>query len=104
MLNAVQDDIVMRLDRMIFITLSRFKKKPTKATVAETTKLIELGLKESGGKVLGFYYTLGRYDVVLISETKDEKALMKSVIRFADVLLTETLVAVPREEAIKLIE
>jgi uncharacterized protein with GYD domain len=58
---------------MIFIPLAEFRKKPTKATIAETSKLVEQDLKESGGKILGFYWTLGRYDTVLIAETKDEK-------------------------------
>jgi uncharacterized protein with GYD domain len=89
---------------MIFITLSRFRKKPTKAIIAEATKLIEQGIKESGGRILGFYWTLGRYDTVLITEGRDEKALMKSSIRFGDILSPETLVAVNREEAIKLVE
>jgi len=89
---------------MIFITLARFRKKPTKAVIAETSRLVEQGLKEMGGKILGWYWTLGRYDVVFIAEGKDEKNYMKTVIRFGDMLALETLVAVPREEAIKLVE
>jgi uncharacterized protein with GYD domain len=91
-------------DTMIFITLARFKKKPTKAMIAETSKLMEQGQKETGGKILGLYWTLGRYDVVLITEGKDEKIAMKNRIRFGDILSQETLVGVPREEAIKLVE
>jgi len=89
---------------MIFITFGRFRKKPTKAMIAESSKLIEQALKETGGKILGFYWTLGRYDTVLITEGKDEKTHMKLVIRFGDMISPETLVAVPREEAIKLVE
>lgn len=89
---------------MIFITLARFKKKPTKAMIAESSKLIEQALKETGGRILGWYWTLGRYDTVLITEGKDEKNMMKQAIRFGDMLSLETLVAVTREEAIKLIE
>jgi hypothetical protein len=37
-------------------------------------------------------------------EAKDEKTVMKSLIRFGDVQSTETLVAVSREDAIKLVE
>jgi len=44
------------------------------------------------------------YDVVLITEGKDEKIAMKNRIRFGDILSQETLVGVPREEAIKLVE
>jgi uncharacterized protein with GYD domain len=89
---------------MFFITLAKFRKKPTKATIVESTKLMEKGIKESGGKVLGFYWTLGRYDVVLITEGKNEKTAMKNRIRFGDILQQETLVAVSREEAAKLVE
>jgi uncharacterized protein with GYD domain len=89
---------------MIFITLGRFRKKPTKAMLAESSKLMEQSAKEKGGKVLGFYWTLGRYDTVLITKEKDEKAAMKTAIRFGDLISQETLVAVPREEAIKLVE
>jgi uncharacterized protein with GYD domain len=89
---------------MIFITLGKFRKKPTKAMIAETTKLMEQGLKETSLKKLAFYWTLGRYDTVLITEGKDEKALMKLNIRFGDVIIQETLIGVPREEAIKFVE
>lgn len=89
---------------MIFITLGRFRKKPTKALIAESSKLMEQGIKETGGKILGFYWTLGRFDTVLITEGKDEKTHMKMAIRFGDILSMETLVAVTREEAIKLID
>jgi uncharacterized protein with GYD domain len=89
---------------MLFITLGKFRKKPTKAMIAETTKLMEQGLKKMGIKKLAFYWTLGRYDTVLITEGKDEKAIMKLNIRFGDVVSQETLIGVPREEAIKLLE
>jgi uncharacterized protein with GYD domain len=88
---------------MIFITLVRFRKKATKAVVAEMSRLLEQGIKE-GGKMLGQYLTLGRYDMIVISEAKDEATYMKWMIRAGDLLSTETLVAVPREEALKLIE
>lgn len=88
---------------MIFITLARFKGKPTKEMLAESSKLFERLVSE-GGKVLGMYWTLGRYDAVVITEGPDEKAAMKALLRWGDMVSTETLVAVPREEAIKLVE
>jgi uncharacterized protein with GYD domain len=91
-------------DKMIFISLGKFRKKPTKAMIAESTKVIEQGLKETGAKLLGFYWTLGRYDSVLIIEGKDEKTYMKWTLRLGDIASSETLVAVSREEAIKLLE
>jgi len=88
---------------MIFITLSRFRRKPTKQMIAESSKLFEQVVKE-GVKILGFYWTLGRYDSVLITEGPDEKACMKAALRWGDIASTETLVAVPREEAVKLLD
>ena len=88
---------------MIFITLSRFRRKPTKQMIAESSKLFEQVVKE-GVKILGFYWTLGRYDSVLITEGPDEKACMKAALRWGDIVSTETLVAVTREEAVKLLE
>jgi len=88
---------------MIFITLARWRKKPTKESVAQSSRLVEQMVKEDG-KVLGMYWTLGRYDAVLIAEGKDEKAVMKALLRWGDLVSTETLVAVSREEAVKLLE
>jgi len=90
-------------DEMIFITLAKWRRKPTKETVAQSTKLFEQMVKE-GSKIIGRYWTLGRYDAVVITEGKDEKTAMKSLLRFGDAVSTETLVAVTREEAIKLLE
>jgi hypothetical protein len=42
--------------------------------------------------------------VVLVTEGENEKKAMKNRIRFGDMLSQETLVAVPREEAIKLVD
>ena len=88
---------------MIFITLARFKGKPTKESVDQSSKLFEQMVKE-GAKIIGQYWTLGRYDAVIITEGKDEKTAMKSLLRWGDVVSTETLVALTREEAIKLLE
>ena len=88
---------------MIFITLAKWRKKPTKETVAQSGKLFEQQVKE-GAKILGQYWTLGRYDAVVIIEAKDEKTAMKEALRWGDLISTETMVAVTREEAIKLIE
>jgi uncharacterized protein with GYD domain len=88
---------------LIFITLGKFRQKPTKESGAQANKLFEKAVKE-GAKILGMYWTLGRYDAVIIIEGRDEKVAMKTLARFGDIVSTETLVAVPREEAIKLLE
>ena len=89
---------------MIFIVCAKYRKKPTKETLEQTSKLFELMIKEDGVKFIGQYWTLGRYDVISTAEAKDEKTMMKAALRWADFITSETLVAVPREEAIKLVE
>jgi len=88
---------------MICITLAKWKKKPTKEMVAQSSKLFEQITKE-GNKILDMYWTLGRYDSIIITEGKDEKTAMKNIMRWGDLVSTETLVAIPREEAMKLVE
>jgi uncharacterized protein with GYD domain len=88
---------------MIFISLARFKGKPTKDALTQASKLFEQMTKE-GAKILGIYWTLGRYDAITIIEGPDEKTAMRALLRWGDMLSTETLVAVSREEALKLVE
>jgi len=88
---------------MLFVTLAKWKVRPTRENVAKSGKLFEQ-LVKVGGKIVGMYWTLGRYDAVVIIEGKDEKSAMKALLRWGDLVSTETLVAVSREEALKLIE
>ena len=71
--------------------------------VAQTTKLFEQATKE-GAKILALYWTLGKYDAVVIAEGKDEKVAMKTILRFGEMLSTQTMVAVTAEEARELLE
>ena len=88
---------------MFFITLTKWKKSPAKlkGTVDEFTKTLE-ELEKQGIK-MRIYWTLGRYDAVSIIEAPTEKDAMKHLLPFVDILDTETMVAIPREEAIKLL-
>jgi len=88
---------------LIFITLAKFKVKPTKEFLEQSNKVVAKGVKD-GMKPLGMYWTLGRYDAVLVFEAPDEKVAQKILLRYGDLVSTETLVAVSREEAVKLIE
>ena len=88
---------------MYFAVLIKFRKKPTKDVIAQNVKLLEMGAKE-GVKSHGLFWTLGRYDAVGIFEAPNEKAAMKHSIRMGDNVSTETLVAIPAEEARKLAE
>ena len=88
---------------MIFITLWRFRQKATKEMLAESVKLAEEVPKE-GINVTGNYWTLGKCDLVTIAEAEDEKTFMKALLRYGDLFSTETLVALSREDAIKLVQ
>jgi uncharacterized protein with GYD domain len=79
------------------------KNKPSKEMADQATKRIGEELGKIGIKVLGWYWTLGRYDTVFIFEAANEKEALKSAIAISDFVWSETLVAIPREEAIKLV-
>jgi len=85
---------------MIFVSLNRFRGKATKEEIERTNKILA---SEPKVKVLAFYWTLGRYDSILIVEAPNEKTVMKMLVQAGDYAATETMVAVPREEAIKLL-
>jgi uncharacterized protein with GYD domain len=85
---------------MIFISLNRFRGMATKENIERSNKVLA---SEPNVKVLAFYWTLGRYDSVLIVEAPDEKTVIKMLTKVGDFAATETMVAVPREEAIKLL-
>ena len=87
---------------MIFIMLIKDKKTPTKEITARCTKMLGQ-LKKKGIKILGFYWTLGRYDDVVILEAPTEKDAMKLAFDVREDVTTETLVAIPREEGLKLL-
>ncbi len=86
----------------IFISLARWKRKPTPEIIREADKLWDK-LKEEGGRVISAYWTIGRYDAVVTLEAPSEKAVLKALMRWGDLLSTETMPAIPREEAVKLL-
>ena len=87
---------------MIFVSFGKFRKKPTKEMTAQVSNIMN-EMKKEGVKFLEFYWTLGRYDTVVIFEAPDEKTAMKGNIKIGDFVATETLVAVRREEAHRLL-
>ncbi len=61
-------------------------------------------LKKEGGALLHAYWTFGRYDAVITLEASDEKTALKALMRMGDFVSTETMLAIPRTEAVKLLE
>ena len=99
--------ILLCLDRLfeasclIFITLAKWKQAPSKKATDRGTKALE-ELEKQGIKVR-MYWTLGRYDSVTITEAPTEKDAMKVFLPWQAIIESETMVGVPREEAIKLL-
>lgn len=88
---------------MEFIVLGKFKKKPTKESIAKVNEYMR-ELAKSGVKFKATYWTLGEYDTIGVFEAPDEKIAMKAMIGVSDAAYTTTLVAVSREEATKLVD
>ena len=78
------------------------RKKPSKELAEQATKVMD-EIKSRGIKVIGWYWTLGRYDTAVIFEAENEKEAFRTSLAVADFVASETLVAIPREEAIKLL-
>ena len=86
---------------MIFISLIKFRKN-TK-DVAEFGKQLMQNLPE-GVKIITSYWTLGRYDAVWVYEAPNELTALQLGIKAGDLMQTETLVAISRDDALKLLE
>ncbi len=86
-----------------YIALTKFRRKPTGESIRQNLEQMERD-KKNGVNVRQIFWTLGRYDAVVILDAPDEKAVMKSSIARGENMAQETLVAIPAEEARKLVE
>jgi uncharacterized protein with GYD domain len=86
-----------------YIQLVKFRKKPTKEMIKQNLEFLERE-KKMGVQIKEIYWTLGRYDVVVILDAPNEKAIMQGALARAENMSSETMVAVPAEEARKLVE
>ncbi|MCP8318069.1 MAG: GYD domain-containing protein [archaeon] len=84
---------------MHFITLVKLRRRPTKEEIQEMEKALRN--PKPGTKVRFVFWTLGRYDMVFYTEGPDERTALSTVFPFLDFAATETLVAVTREDALK---
>ena len=76
------------------------KDSPKRAAAARAA------VEKAGGKWLGFYYTLGQYDMVLIAEGLNDETVMSVLLAIGSQgsVRTTTLKAFPEAEAAKMIE
>ncbi|MDD5024256.1 MAG: GYD domain-containing protein [Methanoregula sp.] len=77
-------------------TLVKFKTTLTKEVVARNMIDIEED-KKCQVRYVSMYWTLGRYDTVVIFDAPDEKVAMQVILKRADRMDIETLIAVPAD-------
>lgn len=79
--------------------------KNVKDTV-KRAKSFEDALEKAGGKSLGFYYTIGRYDMVAIVQAPTDEAIASVLYSTGSLgnIRTETLKAFSMSEAANIIE
>jgi len=85
---------------MLFVVLAKMRG----AIDEEFSKKSEEFMKHPppGIKIHQVLNTLGRYDMVILYEAPSEKEALMAGMMFSDKAATETLVAIPQEEAKKL--
>jgi len=91
--------LMLEENDMFFITLAKLRG----AIDEEFSKKTEQFMKNppAGVKIHNVFYALGRYDIVILYEAPSEKEALKAGVTFVDKAATETLVAIPLEEARK---
>jgi uncharacterized protein with GYD domain len=79
--------------------------KNVKDTV-KRAKSFEDAIEKAGGKSLGFYYTIGRYDMVAIVQAPTDEAIASVLFSLGSLgnVRTETLKAFSTDEATNIIE
>ena len=87
---------------MFFVALMKMKGEVTPAFVEATQKACKN--PPAGIKYHSVFCTLGQYDFVITFEAADEKEAMKWALPWAQYCETETMVAVPYEETLKLLK
>jgi uncharacterized protein with GYD domain len=82
---------------MLFIALAKFKKKLSEDVIKENLKDIASDAKDHV-EYKGIYWTLGRYDTVVMFEAPNEKVAMQMALKRLDRMDIEILVAMPADE------
>jgi uncharacterized protein with GYD domain len=84
-----------------FILLAKFRRRLTKADTVKTDAIIQANPQV---KVISLDWTLGIYDGIMVAEAPNEETWLKFVEPLSEYLSSITLVAIPREKAVKLLE
>jgi uncharacterized protein with GYD domain len=92
----------------MYIILGRYTREGI-TNIKDAPKRLEAAqqvAKSLGGEIKEFYLTMGRYDFVVICEGPSNEAAMQSLLTVGSrgMSRTETLVAFPAEEALKIIK
>ena len=85
------------MKKIQFVTLARMRG----AIDSEFSEKTEEFMKNppAGIKILKVLHTLGQYDIVIFYEAPNEKAALMAAMNFGGKASTETMVAIPHEEA-----
>ena len=83
---------------MLFIALAKFKMKLDKEVVAQNMKNIEEDEKDNV-QYKEIFWTLGKYDTVVIFDAPDEKTAMNMALKRLDRMEIEMLVALPADKS-----
>lgn len=87
---------------MFFITLAKLRGAIDEAFSKKSEPFIKN--PATGVKIHNVFYTLGQYDIAIVYEAPSEKDAMSAGLTFVDKAATETLVAIPLEEARKFLK
>jgi uncharacterized protein with GYD domain len=90
-----------------FITLARYTQQGI-SKIKDSPSRVDAfrnAAQKAGGSVKGFYLTMGRYDIVLITEAPTDEAIAKLTLATASLgnVTTETLRAFTEDEFRKLV-
>jgi uncharacterized protein with GYD domain len=91
----------------IYITICKNTQRGAE-TIKEAPQRLAAGaqaIRKGGGRIIGAYATLGRYDYIFITEFPDHKASWPVLIQTATLGMTsaETMEAIPIEEFVQIV-
>ncbi len=91
-----------------YVILGKFTADGIK-NIKDSPKRLEAAnkLAESlGGKIVKFYYTMGRYDFVTVVKATSDEAMMQALLTLGSQgsISTETLTAIPAEKGAEILK